>query len=93
MAVKRSAELIERVLDEALWLLSSARVLADYGGSEEAAAEWARAAGVQELVACLLPGGHPGAHPGFRNVPPGADRANEGGPSIAGRQGASTMRR
>lgn len=46
--------LIEKMLDEASWLLSHAQALADYGRHDEAAAEWARAAGVEEQVACLL---------------------------------------
>jgi hypothetical protein len=42
------------MLGEASWLLSHAQALADYGRQEEAAAEWARAAGCEEQVACLL---------------------------------------
>jgi hypothetical protein len=49
-----SVPALERFLDEASWLLSHAQALADYGRQEEAAAEWARAANVEEQVACLL---------------------------------------
>jgi hypothetical protein len=45
---------LERLLDEASWLLSHAQALADYGRQEEAAAEWARAADAEEQVASLL---------------------------------------
>jgi tetratricopeptide (TPR) repeat protein len=51
---KPSATLIDRVLGEASWLLSHAQALSDYGRGEEAAAEWARAAGFEEQAACLL---------------------------------------
>jgi hypothetical protein len=51
---KPSAALIDQMLGEASWLLSHARALSDYGRQEEAAAEWARAAGCEEQVACLL---------------------------------------
>jgi hypothetical protein len=46
--------LLERVLDEASWLLSHAQALADYGREEEAAAERARAGAWEEQAACLL---------------------------------------
>lgn len=49
-----SAALIDRMLGEASWLLSHAQALTDYGRQEEAAAEWVRAAGAEEEVACLL---------------------------------------
>jgi hypothetical protein len=42
------------MLGEASWLLSHAPALADYGRSEEAAGELARAASCEEQVACLL---------------------------------------
>jgi hypothetical protein len=42
------------MLDEASWLLSHAQALGDYGRSDEAAAELARAASCEEQVACLL---------------------------------------
>src|SRR5438874_2548607 len=45
---------IERLLGEASWLLSHAQALGDYGRKDEAAAELARAAAVEEQVACLL---------------------------------------
>jgi hypothetical protein len=51
---KTSAALIDQMLGEASWLLSHAQALSDYGRQEEAAAEWARAAGCEEQVACLL---------------------------------------
>jgi hypothetical protein len=51
---KPSAALIDQVLGEASWLLSHAQALTDYGRREEAAAEWARAAGCEEQAACLL---------------------------------------
>jgi hypothetical protein len=51
---KSSATLIDKVLGESSWLLSHAQALSDYGRSEEAAAEWARAAGFEEQAACLL---------------------------------------
>jgi hypothetical protein len=51
---KPSALLIDRMLGEASWLLSHAQALKAYGRQEEAAAEWSRAAGCEEQVACLL---------------------------------------
>jgi hypothetical protein len=45
---------LERLLDEASWLLSHAQPFADYGRPEEAAAECARAADAGQQVACLL---------------------------------------
>ena len=51
---KPSAALIDQVLSEASWLLSHAQALTDYGRTEEAATEWARAAGCEEQAACLL---------------------------------------
>src|SRR5262249_12559358 len=51
---KPSASLIERMLDEASWLLSHAQALGDYQRYEEAAAELARAANCEEQAACLL---------------------------------------
>jgi hypothetical protein len=51
---KSSADLLDQLLAEASWLLSHAQALSDYGRQEEAAAEWARAAGCEEQVACLL---------------------------------------
>lgn len=51
---KPSVSLIEKMLDEASWLLSHAQALTDYGRHDEAAAEWARAAGAEEQAACLL---------------------------------------
>jgi len=51
---KPPASLIEKMLDEASWLLSHAQALGDYGREEEAAAERARAANCEEQVACLL---------------------------------------
>lgn len=51
---KPSAALIDQVLGEASWLLSHAQALTDYGRSEEAAAEWTRAADCEEQAACLL---------------------------------------
>jgi hypothetical protein len=51
---KQPGPLLERVLDEASWLLSHAQALADYGRSEEAAAELAQAASWEEKAACLL---------------------------------------
>ena len=46
--------LVEKLLGEASWLLSHAEALADYGRTQEAAAELARAANCEEQVACLL---------------------------------------
>jgi hypothetical protein len=51
---KPSQNLMDRLLAEASWLLSHAQALTDYGRPEEAAAEQARAAAVEEQVACLL---------------------------------------
>jgi len=51
---KSSASAVDRMLDEASWLLSHAEALGDYGRKEEAAAELARAAECEEQVACLL---------------------------------------
>jgi len=51
---KPTVPLIEKMLDEASWLLSHAQALTDYGRPDEAAAEWARAVGAEEQVACLL---------------------------------------
>ena len=51
---RSAASRIEHLLGEASWLLSHAQALGDYGRNEEAAAELARAAGVEEQVACLL---------------------------------------
>ncbi len=45
---------MEKMLDEASWLLSHAQALADYGRPDEAAAELVRAATCEEEVACLL---------------------------------------
>jgi hypothetical protein len=45
---------LEKLLEEASWLLSHAEALADYGRKAEAEAEWARAANCEERVACLL---------------------------------------
>jgi hypothetical protein len=51
---KPALTLIDQMQSEASWLLSHAQALADYGRNEEAAAEWVRAAGCAEEVACLL---------------------------------------
>ena len=51
---KQLAAAIERLLDEASWLLSHAQALADYGRSAEALGELARAATCEENVAALL---------------------------------------
>jgi hypothetical protein len=48
------AATVERMLEEASWLLAHAEALADYGRAEEAAVELARAATCEEEVACLL---------------------------------------
>jgi hypothetical protein len=45
------------MLGEASWLLSHAQALADYGRTEEAHAELARAALAEEQAACLLEAG------------------------------------
>jgi tetratricopeptide (TPR) repeat protein len=52
--VKRSSAVVENMLDEASWLLSHAQALTDYGRSEEARAELARAAACEEQLASLL---------------------------------------
>jgi hypothetical protein len=51
---KPSAFLIDKMLDEASWLLSHAQALSDYGRPAEAAEELRRAATAEEQVACLL---------------------------------------
>jgi hypothetical protein len=51
---KPAATRLEQMLDEASWLLSHAQALGDYGRSEEAGAERARAAICEEHVASLL---------------------------------------
>jgi len=51
---RSSLTLTERMLDEASWLLSHAQALTDYGRTNEAAAELARAASCEEQVAGLL---------------------------------------
>ncbi len=51
---KTAPSLIDRMQGEASWLLSHAQALADYGRTEEAAAEWARASTGAEELACLL---------------------------------------
>ncbi len=53
-SAKQPDPLLERVLDEASWLLSHAQALADYGRQAEATAELARAASWEEQAACLL---------------------------------------
>jgi tetratricopeptide (TPR) repeat protein len=52
--VKPSESALDKLLEEASWLLSHAEALADYGRKEEALAELARAAGYEEQVACGL---------------------------------------
>ena len=52
--VKASPSPLDKLLDEASWLLSHAESLADYGRKDEAAAELARAASCEEEVASLL---------------------------------------
>jgi tetratricopeptide (TPR) repeat protein len=52
--VKPSESALDKLLEEASWLLSHAEALADYGRKEEALAELARAAGCEEQVACGL---------------------------------------
>jgi tetratricopeptide (TPR) repeat protein len=52
--VKLSASALDKMLGEASWLLSHAEALADYGRTEEAAAELARAASCEEQVAYWL---------------------------------------
>jgi hypothetical protein len=51
---KLSGSLVEKLLGEASWLLSHAEALADYGRTQEAAVELARAASCEEHAACLL---------------------------------------
>jgi hypothetical protein len=51
---KTAPELIDQMQGEASWLLSHAQALTDYGRTEEAAVEWARASACAEEVACLL---------------------------------------
>jgi hypothetical protein len=51
---KSLAPMIDRMLDEASWLLSHADALAGYGRQAESLAELARAAICEEQVACLL---------------------------------------
>ncbi len=51
---KTAPTLIDRMQGEASWLLSHAQSLTDYGRTEEAAAEWARASTCAEELACLL---------------------------------------
>ena len=45
---KPAASLMEKMQGEASWLLSHAQALTDYGRTEEAAVEWARAAACAE---------------------------------------------
>jgi hypothetical protein len=52
--MKLPIAVLEEMLNEASWRLSHAEALSDYGREEEAASEWARAAGCEEAVACLL---------------------------------------
>lgn len=52
--VKATPSPLDRLLDEASWLLSHAESLANYGRKDEAAAELARAASCEEEVASLL---------------------------------------
>ena len=52
--LKASPSPLDKLLDEASWLLSHAESLADYGCKDEAAAELARAASCEEEVASLL---------------------------------------
>ena len=52
--VKLSEAALDKLLGEASWLLSHAQALADYGRTEEATAELARAARYEEQVACWL---------------------------------------
>ena len=52
--LKPSAVALDKLLEEASWLLSHAQALADYGRSQEATAELARAASCEEEVACWL---------------------------------------
>ena len=51
---QKSESQLEWVLGEASWLLSHAEALADYGRTEEAAAELGRAANCAEQAAYLL---------------------------------------
>ena len=52
--LKPSALALDKLLEEASWLLSHAQALADYGRAQEATAELARAANCEEEVACWL---------------------------------------
>ena len=52
--VKPSANLIERMQNEASWLLSHARALTDYGREDDAAAERTALPAASEQLACLL---------------------------------------
>ncbi len=52
--VKATPSPLDKLLDEASWLLSHAESLADYGRKDEAAAELERAASCEEEVASLL---------------------------------------
>lgn len=52
--VQPSASTLDELFGEALWLLSHAEALADYGRQEEAHAELAQAAQCEEQVACVL---------------------------------------
>ena len=51
---KPSVSFVEKMLDEASWLISHADALEVYKRPEEAAAEWARASVCEEQVASLL---------------------------------------
>ncbi|MCI0377970.1 MAG: hypothetical protein L0215_10210 [Gemmataceae bacterium] len=52
---RKNGAVIEKLLDEASWLVSHAQALEDYG-RKEADAEWLRAGECEEEVACLLEG-------------------------------------
>lgn len=52
--LKLSVVALDKLLEEASWLLSHAEALADYGRAQEAEAELARAASCEEEVACWL---------------------------------------
>lgn len=52
--LKPSAVALDKLLEEASWLLSHAEALADYGREQEATAELRRAASCEEEVACWL---------------------------------------
>ncbi len=57
MGVRKLAKLessLNKLLDEASWLLSHAQALSDYGRQEEVVAELARAASCEEQAAYLL---------------------------------------